>query len=1270
MEFRILGSLEVRSDGRPLALAGPKERALLAILLLHANEVVSNDRLIDELWGDNPPKTGGAALQVRISALRRRLQEKDQRQSPSELLVTRAPGYLLRVEPDELDAARFERLVAAGRGAMRAGNPEVAAVAFRSALSLWLGDPLADLAYEPFAQAEIVRLAELRIEAQEERIEADLALGRHADVIGELEALVARHPLREHFCAQLMLALYRSGRQADALSAFRAMRHVLVEDLGIEPGLELQQLERLILLQDPELEIELAAPRSRAHDSATLLPERRKTVTIAVTEFQQQPDHRAIDPEQLRLIAERCTAAATRAYEQHGGVIEPPFGTTLVSVFGIPVVHEDDALRALRATASLGDALSGLSDELERDFGVRVAARIGIATGEVVTSAPAPGRPSVVGEPMILASQLQHLAGPGEIMLADSTRRMVESIVRVEPVELANSPSGWRLIDLGGTEPLGLLAPHTPLVGRLTELAQLRAAYDRATRDRTLHLCTILGPAGIGKSRLAQEFMSEIADRTTVVIGRCLAYGDGITFWPLREIVRQLAPEGDIAGLLAGDEDAELIGRRIAGAVGLTETAASVEETFWAVRRLFEAVARARPLAVVIEDIHWAEPTLLAMLEYLAVRTREMPILLLCLARPELLDRRPGFGAGATNSTSILLEPLAEDESQALMDDRLGSKRLDSETRARIHGTAEGNPLFLEQMVAMVTQHDAPSGELPVPPSVQALIAARIERLGPGEGAVLERAAVVGREFSRTAVAELLPEEWRSATGRHLDLLVAKDFLRADRSGHAGDEVFRFRHVLIQQAAYRSIPKQRRAETHEAIAGWLETNAEEGAIEIEQVVGYHLEQALRYRAELGPVTDRELDLARRAGERLAAAGRRAFRAGDMPASVNLLKRAAALLPSDDRGRLRFLGDLGVALFDIGAVDQASAVLGEAIALGRTAGDRAVEWSAIAKRLHVEMTRHPEAIKGEPMVHQAAQAIDALRAIDDETGLARAWLLMSDARWVTGRSVLAALAARRSVQHARRVGSRREESWAFGAYGYSLLFGSTPAVVGIRRLTHHLGNAEGAPVIASNLSGFLAAHEAMTGEIEAARKRMAPSRVLVRDLGLTWQTGTHDILSAFIESLAGDHASAEADLRSAFHTFDQMHDHWFLSIVTVNLAKVILDQGRADEASDLLDTLEKGVGDPDLLIRPPTVRARLLAAEGRLDEAETLARLAVAHAETTDFLGVHADAYVSLAEVLGLAGRRDEAVEALGSAIQLYERKGNTVEAQKARARRL
>ena len=575
---------------------------------------------------------------------------------------------------------------------MRAGNSETAAVAFRSALSLWLGDPLADFAYEPFAQAEIARLGELRIEAQEERIEADLALGRHADVIGELEALVAKHPLRERFCAQLMLALYRSRRQADALSAFRAMRHVLVEDLGIEPGLELQQLERLILLQDPELEIELAAPRNRTVDSATPVPERRKTVTIAVTEFQHQPDHDAIDPEQLRLIAERCTAAAIRAYEQHAGVIEPSFGTTLISVFGIPVVHEDDALRALRATAGLRDALSDLSDELERDFRVRIAARIGIATGEVVAGAPAPGRPSVVGEPLTLASQLQQLAGPGEILLADSTRRMVEGIVRIEPVELANSTPGWRFIDVGGTEPLGLLAPDTPLVGRLNELAQLRAAYDRATRDQTLHLCTVLGPAGIGKSRLAQEFVAEIADRTTVVIGRCLAYGDGITFWPLREIVGQLAPDGEIAGLLAGVEDAELIAERVAGAVGMAETAASVEETFWAVRRLLEAVARVRPLAVVIEDIHWAEPTFLAMLEYLAVRTRETPILLLCLARPELLEGRPGFGAGAINSTSILLEPLAEDESQALMDNRLGPKRLDSETRARIHGTAEGNP--------------------------------------------------------------------------------------------------------------------------------------------------------------------------------------------------------------------------------------------------------------------------------------------------------------------------------------------------------------------------------------------------------------------------------------------------------------------------------------------------------------------------------------------------------------------------------------------------
>ncbi len=1270
MEFLILGPLEVRADGRPLTLSGAKQRALLAILLLHANAVVSIDRLIDDLWGDDPPGTGSAALQMRISALRKALQQRGQRQSPSGLLVTRAPGYLLRISEDELDATRFERLYATGREATRAGDPGTALTVLREALALWRGDPLADFAFEPFAQAEIARLSELRASAIEERIEADIQLGHHADVIADLEAHVAGHPFRERPRGQVMLALYRSGRQAEALAAFHEARRTLVDELGLEPGMALQLLERQILQQDSSLEAPPVARSVAPIDIVRPVRETRKTVTVVMTDALEQAGTAGIDPERLRDIGERYAAVATRAYERHGGVVERSLGTGLIAVFGIPAVHEDDALRAVRAAASLGDALSGLSDELERDFGIQIALRIGIATGEVVTGAPTPGRPPIVGEPLIQASQLQQRARPGQILLADSTRRMTAGAVRVEPVGPADSAPTWRLIDVGSTEPAGTLASDRVMFGRADELAQLRAAFERSTRDRTIHLCTVLGDAGVGKSRLAQEFLSMIADKATVAIGRCLAYGEGITFWPLREIVTQLAPAGETADLLTGDADAELVAGRVAGAMGITETTASVEETFWAVRKLFEAVARKRPLVVVVEDIHWAEPTLLAMVEYLAVRAREAPILLLALARPELIEGRPGFGAGKINATSILLEPLTEDESQALIDDRLGSVILDSATRARIQGTAEGNPLFLEQLVAMVAHQGAPTGELPVPPTIQALLAARIERLGPGERAVLERAAVVGTTFLRTAVAQLLPEQARASVGPHLEALVGKDLVRSDHSGSAGDDAYRFRHVLIQQSTYRSIPKQLRAETHEAFANWLEARRVSPHGEAEELVGYHLEQAFRYRTELGSITDKERDLARRAGECLASAGRRAFKAGDMPASVNLLGRAAGLMASHDPARPALLSDLGFALFEFGELDQASATLGEAIELASAIGDAAVEWSSRAKWIHIEMYRHPEGIHGERLFRQATEAIEVLRTLGDDVGLTRAWLLMADVQWATGKSVRAAGAARRSVHHARLVGSRREESWAFGSYGYDLLFGATPAMVASRHLEQHLRASEGAPVIASNLAGFLAAVIAMAGRFEEARGRLAASRARVRDLGLAWQMGTHDILGAFIESLAGDLVSAERDLRSALETFRRMHDRWFLSIVAAYLAKVILDQGRTDEAADVLRALDDGVGDPDLWIRGPTARARVLAARGQLDEAEALARRAVAQAEATDFLGFHADALVTLAEVLRLSDRPEGALVALASAIQLYERKGNVVEAGRVRAHRL
>jgi len=1270
VEFLVLGPLEVRRNGRPLAMYGPKQRALLAILLLHANEVVSTDRLIDELWGDDAPRTRAAALQMRVSALRKVLQGRGQRESPSDLLVTRAPGYLLRVEPDKLDAARFERLFAAGRRALREGDPATAATVLHEALSIWRGDPLADFTYEPFAQAEISRLGELRASAIEERIAADLELGRHADLIGELEAHVATHPLRERPCGQLMLALYRSGRQAEALAVFHATRRVLVDDLGLEPGPALQLLERQILQQDPSLSAQTSVTPSSSGDVVRPPPERRKTVTIAVTEFLEQAQSLEIDPERLRQIVERFVAAATSVYEQHGGVIGSSFGSKLVAVFGNPVLHEDDALRALRAASSLEGALSALSDELERGYGVRIAARTGVATGEVITSTPASGPPAIVGEPTILAGRIQQEASPGQILMDDSTRRLTGDVIRVKAFDATDTAAAWRLVEISPNKSARTIGPNATLVGRTTELAQLGAALERARRDRTFQLCTILGSAGIGKSRLVQEFVSELVGTTTVSIGRCLAYGEGITFWPLREIVLELAPGGDIAALLLGESDAATVARHLARVVGLAETTGSVEETFSAVRRLFEAVARERPLVVVIEDIHWAEPTLLTMLEYLGARIRGAPILLVCLARPELLDSRPGFGASAVNATSILLEPLAEDESQALMDDRLGTTHLDSAVRARINATAEGNPLFLEQMIAMVAQQGVSSDELVVPLTIQAVIAARIDRLGPGEREVLERAAVLGKEFSRAAVAGLLPQEGQASTGRHLDSLIGKDFLRS--AGLAGDEVFRFRHVLIQQSAYRSIPKRLRADIHEAFAHWLESKQESPLANVDELVGYHLEQAVRYRAELAPAAGAERDLAARAAQRLSSAGLRAFKAGDMPASVNLLGRAGALMPPDDAVRLDLLSDLGFALFEVGELERSSEVLAEVIERGNAIADRRSVARATVQRGHVEMYRHPEQVDQAGLLREASIAIRDLRGAHDDAGLARASLLVSEVEWTLGSGTRATKAAVRAARYARRAGSRREEAWSHGDYGYYAVFGPTTVADATRRMGRWLREADGDPVVEANLVGFLAPLAAMEGRIPEARERLAQSRVATESLGLRWQTGTHDLLAGFIEMLAGDPLAADAHLRKAMQMFAEMGDMWFLSILSIERARALCAQGLDQDAMLLIERLDSAPADPSFSyrIRRTEVIGRLLARAGDHRVAVAYAREAVELAERADFLGFHADALSGLAEVHRLGGRPEAAIEALGSAVRLYERKGNVVAARMARDQQL
>lgn len=787
MEFRILGPLEAADGTGPVPLGGDRQRTVLAILLLHPNEVVSTDVLIDQVWGGNPPETAKTALQGYVSRLRRSLG------SASSALVTRSPGYLLQVGPGELDRDRFEALLAEARRERVGGNPAPAAKTLREALALWRGPALADFRYEAFAQSEIARLEELRVVALEARIDIDLAHGPGGDLVGELEALVAAHPLRERLRGQLMLALYRAGRQAEALAAYQDARRLLVEELGIEPSTELQRLEQEILRQEPALDPPASEEPSpggqEPADPGGPAREVRKTVTVAAFALTHSAAAGGrLDPEALVRVKARSLEAVTGVLERHGGIAAGVAGETLVGVFGIPTLHEDDALRALRAAAETNDLLPALTDELEQAWRARLAVRAGVVTGEVLDGAPEPGEAFLTAEVVSGAMRLADQAAPGETLLDEPSRRLARDAIRVERRETIDldGAAAWKLATLTPDAPAVARRFDAPLVGREREIAQLREAFARSLRERTPHLMTVLGPAGIGKSRLAGELPSLVGEDARVLTGRCLPYGDGITFWPLQEIVHEAAGEKPLEAIfecLGGGDEATLVTELIAAALGLADgRTASEEETFWAVCRLVEGIAHERPLVVVLEDLHWAEPTFLDLVEHLAGRACDAPILLVCLARPELLETRPQWGGGKPNAASLFLEPLFPQESEDLLENLLGGAALPEATRSRITEAAEGNPLFLEQLLAMATEAELEGGELPIPPTIEALLAARLDRLGSAERAVLDRASVVGREFSPDAVADLLPEDERPAVAGQLEALVRKELVRPLRA--------------------------------------------------------------------------------------------------------------------------------------------------------------------------------------------------------------------------------------------------------------------------------------------------------------------------------------------------------------------------------------------------------------------------------------------------------------------------------------------------------
>ena len=569
--------------------------------------------------------------------------------------------------------------------------------------------------------------------------------------------------------------------------------------------------------------------------------ELRKTVTIVLSDLVGSTKlGEELSPETLRQVLGRYFDAMSEVLMRHEGASQRFIGDAVMAVFGIPTVHEDDALRAVRAANEMRAALRELNEQLDLRWGVRLQARTGVNTGEVIVGDPSHGEDFVSGEAVTIATRLERSAPPREILIGEQTLELVRGAVLVQavaPLELGGKRQpvrAFRLLDVASPDRGIDRGLSSPLVGRERELQVLHEAFDHTVSAGTCELVTVVGPAGVGKSRLASDFVRSLGGAATAVRGRCLSYGQGLTFWPLREIVAELAgtedghsPDEVLTGLtrlLPADDDRATVAERVAGALGVMDSTAYPEDTFWAVRKLLEAVASERPLVVVLDDVQWAEPTFLQLIEYLPMAIGSRPVLLLVVTRPELFDVRPNFAQGLPGARRIDVQPLAEADCLALVEQLVGEPGVAKDLSDRVAVSAEGNPLFVEELVRMLIDgrhlgQDASA--LPMPPTIQAVLAARLDRLDSAELAIVKAAAIIGESFSDEAA--LLLAGWRdhSELESHLAALVRKQIIEPDGGRFGGRRTFSFKHILLRDVAYRVIFKAQRADSTSATrTGW------------------------------------------------------------------------------------------------------------------------------------------------------------------------------------------------------------------------------------------------------------------------------------------------------------------------------------------------------------------------------------------------------------------------------------------------------------------
>jgi class 3 adenylate cyclase len=1018
--------------------------------------------------------------------------------------------------------------------------------------------------------------------------------------------------------------------------------------------------------------------------------ESRRLVTILFADISGSTAlGESLDAEAVRMLLSRHFAKARQAIERHGGSVEKFIGDAVMAVFGLPRAHEDDALRAVRAAIGVQAGVLALNEEPTAVAPLQV--RIGVNTGEVAAGDPATGETLITGDTVNTAARLEQAAAPGEILLGETTHGLVRDAVaaeRVGPFRMKGKSAdvwAYRVDSIIGAEGRRR-QPDAAIVGREVELGQLRTAWRDVLGERRCRLVTVVAPAGIGKSRLAREAALALEGGARAIQGRCLAYGEGITYWPIRELAHVLAGIDETDGpedartklgrLMDDEPQGDLIGRRLATGIGLDAEQVSQEEIFWAIRRFLEAQARRGPLMIILEDLHWAEATLLDLVEHVLKLASE-PILLLATARPELIESRPTWARPALNRTLMRLEPLDAKATQGLVDVQPGGSALPDRLRRRIVEVAGGNPLYIEEMVAMlreagllVARRDgwrAAAGiELAeVPPTIRALLAARLDQLPADERTVTQHASVVGRSFQAAAVKELTPEAIRKNLKRRLLALVRKELLHHDRGGQTLDDAYRFRHILIRDAAYQALSKRERAELHVRFADWLERAGRKRLREFQEIIGYHLEQAVEYRRDLRLSEDSTVELGVRAVRHLREAGRAAWARTDLAGTSNLLSRAVALARPDDPDRSWDLFTLSHAYLIAGDATKSEAALDETRRALIDTPDPRLE---LRVSIRQAQRRHQKALPGSraELAKVTDTALADAEALNDPTTMAialfaKGMLITQEGRLMEEFELLS-----RALVLAKSGDDPYWTRWVRLVIANRLFQLPIAVSDAIGRAEQMLDEAADDQELKADLFITLAVLAAMDARLDDARLLLADARAIFEDLGIVLPLLAADWAGAsmWIDITFGDPARAEEVGREFIPILEEADDQWHLAAGAPTLAEAILKQPgrltaeRGIEAEHWLEVGRAATDDADPIGQAGwrVLHALLASHRGQHDEAVALAREAARLVKDSETPEVEAAIHLDVARVLWTAGLRTEGVEAAQAARQAAAKK--------------